>query len=251
MRIVVLLAILAFVALNTYFDRLYSTDWDAPLRVALYPINADGGDVTERFVRGIKADDFVTIERFFAEEAAAHGAPLETPVRFELGPQLREAPPALDPDAGPLGVAAWSLRARWWAWRTPEGRAAPDIKLFLLYYDPRRSPALPHSTGLRKGLFGVVHVFADQRMLGSNDVVIAHELLHTLGASDKYERGTNLPLHPEGYAEPDREPLHPQTHAELMAGRIPLSPDEADTPESLRYVVVGPRSAAEIGWSKP
>ena len=39
LRIVILLLVLLFVALNTYFDRVYSTDWNIPLRVAAYPIN--------------------------------------------------------------------------------------------------------------------------------------------------------------------------------------------------------------------
>jgi hypothetical protein len=43
--------------------------------------------------------------------------------------------------------------------------------------------------------------------------------------------------------------LYPQSFAELMAGRIPVSADEAEIPESLRQVVVGPQTAAEIGWS--
>jgi hypothetical protein len=88
-------------------------------------------------------------------------------------------------------------------------------------------------------------------MLGSNDVVIAHELLHTLGATDKYDLATGLPSHPAGYAEPERAPLHPQSHAELMGGRIPLSGSRAETPESLRRVVIGPATAREIGWTTP
>jgi hypothetical protein len=107
---------------------------------------------------------------------------------------------------------------RYWAWRVdaPPG-PAPDIKLFVLYHDPAISPALPHSLGLQKGLLGVVHVFADAGMRGSNDTVIAHELLHTLGATDKYDLASNQPMHPDGFAEPDREPLYPQSLAELMA----------------------------------
>ena len=34
LRISILLVILLFVALNTYFDRVYSTDWNIPLRIA-------------------------------------------------------------------------------------------------------------------------------------------------------------------------------------------------------------------------
>ena len=55
LRIAVLLLILAFVALNTYFDRVYSTNWDNPLRVAVFPINADGSPVSDRYVRQLEA----------------------------------------------------------------------------------------------------------------------------------------------------------------------------------------------------
>ncbi len=250
LRIVFLLMILAFVALNTYLDRVYSTDWDAPLRVAVYPINGDGAAATERFIEQLRQDDFLALETFVAEEAAVYGVHMETPVRFQLAAPLREAPPALEPGSTALSVAWWSLRARWWAWRAPEGAAPPDVKLFVLYHDPQRSPLLPHSTGMQKGLFGVVHVFADRGMLGSNDMVIAHELLHTLGASDKYDLRTNLPVFPAGYGEPDREPRHPQIYAELMAGRIALSAQESAMPESLQQVLVGAATAREIGWSR-
>jgi hypothetical protein len=114
----------------------------------------------------------------------------------------------------------------------------------------RDSDALPHSIGLQKGLFGIVNAFASREMEGSNDTVIAHELLHTLGAIDKYALNTNQPLHPIGFAEPDRTPLYPQTHAKLMGGRIPLSPSDSSIPVSLRQVVVGPLTASEIGWTK-
>lgn len=249
-RIAVLLLILLFVALNTYFDRVYSTDWNSALRVAVYPINGDGSEESERFLARLKADDFRAIESFFESEAQDYGLTMQRPIHMLLGPRIRELPPILPPDAGVLGTAWWSLRARYWAWRMaePPDGFGTDIQLFVLYHDPNRSPALPHSVGLRKGLFGIVNVFADARMMGSNDVVIAHELLHTLGASDKYDPTTGQPLYPAGYAEPDREPLHPQEYAELMGGRIPLGEDRAETPVSLRDVLIGPETAAEIGW---
>jgi hypothetical protein len=252
LRIVILLLVLIFVALNTYFDRVYSTDWNIPLRIAAYPINADGGLVTERYIRQLPSDALQGIEMFFEEEAKEHGLQMERPIRMTLLPALAKRPPPLDPRAGAFAALAWSLQMRYWAWRVdaPPG-TAPDIKLFVLYHDPAISPAVPHSVGLQKGLFGVVHVFADTRMKGSNDTVIAHELLHTLGATDKYDLRTNQPAHPDGFAEPDREPLYPQSFAELMGGRIPVSSAESTTPESLQQVIVGAKSASEIGWSKP
>ena len=251
LRIALLLVILLFVALNTYFDRVYSTDWNIPLRVAAFPINADGSAVTERYIQQLPADAFARIETFFEQEAKEYGLQMERPIRLTRAAPLAQPPPELARDPGALSAALWSLRMRFWAWRVdaPPG-PAPDIKLFVLYHDPAISPAIPHSLGVQKGLFGVVHVFADATMQGSNDTVIAHELLHTLGATDKYDLRTNQPNLPDGFAEPDRQPLYPQSFAELMGGRVPLSNTQSTTPESLRQVIVGAKTANEIGWSK-
>lgn len=251
LRILVLLLILLFVALNTYFDRVYATDWNIPLRVTVYPINGDGSEQAERFISQLSSDRFKHLEEFLAAEANHWGIKLEQPVSFRSAPQLRELPPALDRDANVLSAIWWSLRMRYWAWQSPElPGAAPDIRLFLVYHDPELTPTLSHSVGMQKGLYAVVNVFADRSMVGSNDVVTAHELLHTLGATDKYDPRTNQPLNPHGYADPTQQPLLPQTHAELMGGRIPISSTKSDIPESLRHVVVGPLTAAEIGWAQ-
>nr|WP_298720122.1 hypothetical protein [uncultured Steroidobacter sp.] len=248
-RILILLLILLFVALNTYFDRVYSTDWNTPLRVTVYPINGDGSAVTEQFIGTLQPDRFQALEAFFEEEATFRGVNMERPIQFKSAPQLRDRPPTLNRDANMLGIVWWSLRMRYWAWQSPDvPGVAPDIKLFVIYHDPALTPTLTHSVGMQKGLYGVVHAFAARSMVGSNDVITAHELLHTLGATDKYDSRTSQPLHPIGYAEPTKEPLLPQTHAELMGGRIPLTRAESVTPESLDRVVVGELTAAEIGW---
>jgi hypothetical protein len=251
LRILVLLLILLFVALNTYFDRVYSTDWDTPLRVTVFPINGDGSPVTERYIGTLDGETFVSVDAFFEEQAPHFGVALRQPVRFALGRQIRELPPILEPNSGLLTSIIWSLRTRYWAWRAPEHVGPkPDVELFVLYHDPEKSKTLPHSIGLQKGLFGIVNAFADRAMEGSNDTVMAHEFLHTLGATDKYNLVDNQPLHPIGYAEPAREPLYPQRYAEIMGGRIPLSEGESRIPASLHQVVVGPATALEIGWTK-
>lgn len=251
LRILILLLILLFVALNTYFDRVYSTDWNIPLRVAVYPINGDGSATVEQFIGQLQSDRFEALEGFFASEAKHWGLKLERPVSFRPAPQLKELPPALDRGANVFGIVWWSLRMRYWAWQSPGlPGAAPDIKLFVVYHDPAITPTVAHSVGMQKGLYGVVNVFADRSMTGSNDVITAHELLHTLGASDKYDPSSNQPINPIGYADPTKQPLLPQTSAELMGGRIPISGTESTTPESLRQVIVGPLTAAEIRWTK-
>ena len=76
--------------------------------------------------------------------------------------------------------------------------------------------------------------------------IIAHEFLHTLGATDKYDPTDGQPLAPHGLAEPERSPLYPQRYAEIMGGRIARSADEAIIPKSLKYAVIGRQTASEI-----
>lgn len=101
--------------------------------------------------------------------------------------------------------------------------------------------------GLQKGLIGVIHAFADKRQNPQNSVVMAHEIFHTVGATDKYDQH-NHPHYPDGYAEPNKSPLHPQKYAEIMAGRIAVSDRRAVIPSSLKQVRVGETTAKEINW---
>ncbi|MEM7402301.1 MAG: hypothetical protein AAF304_10175, partial [Pseudomonadota bacterium] len=80
-----------------------------------------------------------------------------------------------------------------------------------------------------------------------NNIVIAHELLHTVGASDKYGANGN-PIPPDGLGEPDRKPLYPQRLAEIMAGTVASSATQSKMAKSLKTCVVGNRTAREIGW---
>jgi hypothetical protein len=171
-------------------------------------------------------------------------------VRVDLYPAVNEPPPLRDPDAGMFGNIVWSLKLRLYARRNshPPGRAPPQVRVFVLYHDPSFTEEVPHSVGLQKGLVGVVYAWADAGMARSNNVVIAHEILHTLGASDKYDPVTLAPLYPGGYAQPQLEPRYPQARAEIMAGRYAVDAQTFEMAESLAGVVVGDATAAEIRW---
>lgn len=250
-RVSALVVVLVFVAGVTIQDAWQSTSWASPLRVTVYPVNADGSPATGAFVAGLERSDFGGVEDFFAREARRYGLPLGEPVQIRVGQPVTEAPPAPPAGGGMLRVAAWSLHLRAWAWWTLRGQPgpAPQVRIFALFHDPTGGPAVPDSLGLRKGLIGVAHGFADERLAGTNGVVLAHELLHTLGATDKYDPATNLPLWPDGYAEPAREPRYPQHRAEIMAGRVPIAAGEAVLPEGLGEARIGPATAREIRWT--
>jgi hypothetical protein len=250
-RIALLLLVLAAVAMHAWFDRKATQSWRETVWVGIFPLNGDGSARAQQYIDGLTVKEFAAIEDFFAREAHRNGLKLEQPVHVELYPQGRQLPPALDPAAGPLGTAWWSLKLRWFASRASSvpGRAPPRIRMFVLYHDPANLVQMPDSHGLQKGLMGVAHVFADRAMAGSNNVIIAHELLHTVGASDKYDLGSGAPLYPGGFADRDRKPLYPQDEAEIMAGRVALSAQDWEIPRSLGSVVVGPETAAEIRWT--
>lgn len=248
LRIAVLLYVLLFVAVAGWLSRSATTDWDDTLYVILYPMNGDGSALVAEYLATLNQDAFLPIEHFMQREVERYGRDLPQPLDITLGPPIERAAPLPGERPGPFAIMAWSLKARWWAWRATrdDGLPTPDIRVFVRYFTPADGVVLDPSVGLQKGLIGFVNAFADRRMSGSNNVVIAHELLHTLGATDKYDPGDTLPLFPAGYAEPEREPLHPQRRAEIMAGRIPLSPIEAVIPDSLSETLIGPVTAAEI-----
>jgi hypothetical protein len=249
LRILILLLVLLAVALSTWQESYRSTRWREPLYVAIYPIAADDSPVTRSYVAGLDAERFKPIDRFFAREALRHRLHTAEPVRTRLRAELKERPPERAANAGILATAMWSLRLRYWAWRASGHVPEPeDIRLFVLFHDPAITSEVPHSLGLTKGLIGVVYAFAAAEMNGPNNVVMAHEMLHTLGATDKYDPANDAPRFPDGYGDPRQVPLYPQLFAELMAGRRMLSPVRWAQPDSLDQVVIGPATALEIRW---
>ena len=249
LRIAALLLILVLVALTTWQDRYRSTRWREPLFVAIYPIAADESPATRRYVDSLDVGQFKAIDRFFAREAARYQLRTEEPFRSRLRPALEARPPQRAASAGPIATGFWSLKLRYWAWRiSRHAREPEDVRIFVLYHDPAVTRTVPHSLGLTKGLIGVVYAFAAPEMTAENNVVIAHELLHTVGATDKYDPADDAPRFPEGFGDPGKIPLYPQRYAELMAGRRMLAGDRWEQVSSLDEVVVGAATAQEIRW---
>lgn len=251
LRIAILLLILVTVAQEAWLSRSRAVSWQDPLRVAIYPINGDGGAATANYLQHLEPASFATVGRFFDEEAKRHGRSLFRALDITVAPTVKDPPPQPPRNGNMLESISWSLRMRYWAWRHDAVPGMkPQVRLFVLFFDPATHDRLPHSVGVGRGMIGVVNVFASRAMAGSNSVIIAHELLHTLGATDKYDPATNFPRHPEGYAEPERSPRHPQAYAEIMGGRIPISDVRADIPDSIDKTLVGNATAAEIGWKR-
>ena len=248
-RIAALLTVLVVVAGQNYLAKARSTDWDAPLTVGIYPINADDSDAAGRFVQNLDPGRFAPITVFMQQEARRYGLLLDEPFRIRLAPEVRALPPSAPAERSSLAVIWWSLKLRYWAWRADTlADDPPDIRIFVLYHEARNGRRLRDSLGLQKGLLGVVYAYASADNTARDNVVIAHELLHTVGATDKYDPASGLPFFPQGFARPDQDPLYPQPAAEIMAARIPIAARETRMPPNLQYTLIGPQTAVEICW---
>lgn len=247
LRILLLLGLLAAAATLTWLDQFMVRGWRAPLDVMLVPINGDGSAQAAETIRSLRPSDFDDINAFVERETARYGVKQSPALQLALQPELKAKPPAPPRDGNLLKTVAWSLHLRGWVYRQ-SGQWLPQIgtiKLFVLYHAPRDGVALEHSLGLQKGLIGVVHAFADPRQAQQNNIVIAHELLHTLGATDKYD-AAGKPVYPQGYAEPELPPSMPRRTAEIMAGRYLAANGRAVMPDSLAQCVIGAATAHEI-----
>jgi len=248
-RILFALIILLFVAASTYLTKERVTSWQKPLYVYIYPINGDATQATQTYINSLSDTKFSSISRYMSQQAAQYSHVTAEPFIISVSPQVKSKPPLPPVGGNVLQIMWWSMQLRFWTWtHNTDPGPAPDIQVYVVYYDPKNVKSVPHSVGLSKGLIGVVHAFSNSQYTQSNNIVIAHELLHTVGATDKYDLQTQQPIYPQGYANPQQRPLYPQYRSELMGGRIPLSETKSKIPRSFSNTVIGPITATEIRW---
>ena len=249
LRIGFLALVLLMVATQAWMDRFTTTRWQRTVFVGVFPVSADASPVTGDYVANLDQGKIDGVRDFVTAEARRYGVGVEDPIELRLYPIVASAPPALEPGAGVFTRIIWSLKLRYYRHRMVAAVSPrPQIAMFLLYHDPALVSSVPHSAGLQRGLTAVVHLFASRSQEAQNRIVMAHELLHTFGATDKYDLATGLPIYPDGFADPKLLPRYPQQLAEIMAVKTPLSATDARMPEGLEEERVGPATAREIGW---
>jgi hypothetical protein len=249
-RIAILLTILAVVAGNQFLTSSRFSSWEKPLWVTIYPVLAEPGDDIRRYASSLKPESFQQISTFIGKQAKRHGRQLESPMVIQVARPLTSLPPALPTESSGLGVALWSLKMRWWVWNNTgqAGLAPDDIRMFVRYQTRKPNGLMERSVGIQNGSYGLVNAVASRQLAARNRIIITHELMHILGASDKYDFGSGQPIPPDGLANLSKSPLYPQKRAEIMAGRIATSSNQWRRPGSLKSCVVGVATATEIGW---
>ncbi len=272
-RIRISILLVAFLAvgiwgLDNYLDDHHTFAWDEPVRVTFVALIdgksrsiADGERFIQRFLsRAARPDrNLLHVEEWFQREYARHtgidSAPLSVSIR---GPVRVDAPPP----ALPTAEASFFERYRgtqafleyFTEIRDREDLllTTSDVVLFLYFYDDydqsRRDLFGGYdSVATRRSRMGVVFAPMNDDRRGHTCAIVAHELCHPLGASDKYD---GVSVYPGGYVEPDREPRYPQPKAEIMALGRPVS-ESVDAPvRSLDDCAVGGLTAREINWTR-
>lgn len=248
LRIAILLFVLIIVAKNVWQDN--NQDWRKPIFVALYPINGDQTAHTQNYIDKLQEQDYLPIVDYLQSEAVKYQQPVQ--FYFKLGQEVKILPPALPEGKSVFSVMLWSLKFRYYTWKQQQDLGIKsNLTLFLKYYDPALHRELKHSTALQNGRMGIVNLFASDKQNAQNQIVIAHEMLHAFGATDKYDLSTGQPIYPQGYGDPQQSPRYPQKTAELMAGHIALSEQKSKMAESFRQVVINTDTAKEVGWLTP
>lgn len=254
-RVGVLLTILAGVLLWAWRDvrqRRARNEWDHTLVVAVALVRLE--PIDDAAVAALRAQ-LPALEARLAAELGRHRPGAPHPFRFELiAPVDGTAPPAGPSSDGPLDLAKYSFALSRYVndvdTRASIDDALYDARIYLVLRRPRQAlRTLAEGRSEQGGRIGVVEVEIDSEAEGAHLplVVVAHELMHTLGATDKYDASGRTSI-PSGLAEPDRTPRYPQRFAEIMSRNRPVSATEERVPESFDQIAVGSETAREIGW---
>jgi hypothetical protein len=255
-RVSVLLAVLAGVLLWGWRDirsRRARNEWDHTLVVAIALVRLEPLD--QASVAALEKQ-LPALEDRLSAELTRYKATAPHPFRFELkAPVDGSAPPPAPASDGPVDLAKYAYALGSYVddidKRAGIDPSLYDVRIYVALRRPRQAEVtLAEGRSQQGGRVGIVEMELDTDAEGAHLplVVVAHELMHTLGATDKYDPSTGRSLVPIGLAEPDRVPLFPQRYAEIMSRNRPVSATEEKVPDSFAQVAVGPATAREIGW---
>jgi hypothetical protein len=236
---------------NDWWGRRQRRAWTRPLRIALVLVEREPLD---RPTLNTLTGRAFELERRLKQEFERHGGSGVEPFAIMVkGPVVaHEDPPRLTEEG--LAALARHTFALWQWTRDLDQRAelpwrGYDSRIYLVLKPPHGETAFVEGESEDGGRVGVAQADLDEGTLDFALFVAAHELFHTLGASDKYD-ATGHARYPGGFAEPERTPLYPQRGIELMARNRPLSPTSERPPEKVDELWVGDETARELGWPR-
>jgi hypothetical protein len=247
-RVLILLLVLAPLVMWAMSERDPRPDWDRPMTVAIYPYNVNNSEAVDQWLQNLEVSMFDDVDQFMAAHARKNGLDLGRPFIFHLAEPVRNSPRTPLPGANLVEQLRWALGMRWWLFRFDLQDLDPDIIILARFQGAEEPPFRMHSVGMPRPRLALVSQIADDAMIDYNNVIFAHELLHTVGATDLYEPETQRPTFPAGYVEPHLTPPYPQRKGELMAMQTPLAPGVSKEIHHLDQATIGLKTLQEIGW---
>ncbi|MEN9580109.1 MAG: hypothetical protein RJA70_3118 [Pseudomonadota bacterium] len=252
-RVGVLLLVLVLVLLFAYKDfrsRAGRKDWNATLNVAVVLLTEPG--VSPAALRDFRAR-FSGLTQRLSEEFERYGHAPTSPVLFTVAEAIERPMELPKPAQGSIVEVLNTNYELWRFSRRVNERLAFDVTDYKSrIYVSLRVPKVDvrrfvEGFSQQGGHMGVVEVELAEDSIDFALFVVAHELFHTLGATDKYGPDGRTRL-PDGLAEPELRPLYPQRFAEVMARNRPINEHDEVPPNSLDELAVGELTAREIGW---
>lgn len=224
--------------------------WSRPLRIGVVILELEPiEDSTVAFLRG-RIDRLAEV---LDDEFARHAGRTMRPFEFEIlgTTSISSLPPEGPPaDGGLLENLEFTMALDDYLDAPTETLGLEeeiyDSIIWVVARDATKSSGARFVEGLAEvgGDRGIVVVDLEESTAALVAGVIGHELLHTLGATDKYD--LNGPIFPHGYYT--REPRFPQKRAEIMGREIPLNERRRRLPSFVGELGVGRKTALEIGW---
>jgi hypothetical protein len=224
-------------------------EWLGPLPVAVVLVSPRPvpRETLEAWRRGL-----AELEAWGQEEFERHRGPMHfPPVEYRLGEPVVAPHPTLPPSDVPLAErAAAALEFERAARELDEkaGITGADKVVINVLLGEGQTTAV-EGVAEREGRRGVVVAGLNETELGLELVATLHEVLHCVGATDKYDAEGRAVV-PGGLVDPDASPLYPQPFGEVMVGEVPETEGSGRPIRSLAEARVGPLTAREIGWTR-
>lgn len=255
-RVGILLFILFTVvlwAIRDTWTRRERLQWDHTLDVAVVLVHVAGTEAVDASATAAMASRAEALARRLAEEQKKYRTGAPAPFRFVVKGPIEAGTPAPAPASdslADLARQAWDVSK--WTDEVDDNAGVVashyDSRIYVMVKKPTsllRAAVEGHSE--QGGRRGFVEVELDASMGDLALMVVAHEMLHTLGATDKYDAQGRARF-PDGFVDPNASPQFPQARAEVMARNRPIGPHEERVPETLDELGVGAATAKEIRW---
>jgi hypothetical protein len=251
-RVAILLSVLAVVSLyaaaRTLRNQLRTT-WTRPVTAAFVVVR--DGPVDDKALAALRAR-IPALEATLSRERHRYVVTDDRPFTLTMiGPTAASAAPAEPTSDAWIELAAYTFRR--WRWTRAIDDAlgldgdAYDARIYLVARSPKGRATFVEGLSEQGGRVGVVGCDLDASTVDWSLSVAAHELFHTLGATDKYDAAGHARV-PEGLPDPKQTPLYPQKSAEIMTLGVAASATNERALATLDELRVGTMTAAEIGW---